>query len=56
MNFRHLLDCDTVVFHGFSAILNEGSPIWNARSNYMENSVKLFSQVCVAQSFQVNIG
>ena len=42
-------------FHGFFCHLESGQPIWNAHSNCMGNAVKLSSQVCVAQSFQVNI-
>ena len=42
-------------FHGFYRHLVSWPIIWNARSNYMENAVKLFLQVSTAQSFQVNI-
>ena len=42
-------------FMVFDCHVELGHSSWNAASSYMENAVKLFSQVHTAQSFQVNI-
>ena len=39
----------------FDHQLEWGQYIWNTHLNYMENAIKLFSQVYAAQSFQVKL-